>query len=375
MKDLKTIVDEVLAGASDAEIVIDSYDGQTYMPWIFNTEFYTKVNGQFLRKPQKENVIVLNIPNFTLFLNNLEEYLEIARKYYGESKKYFAVDSINFDKKLIHDLLVNASSFEIDNITKYVVTRTNMLKSSNIEKEICLGDMTFEDKNKTITCNVFEKITKLHPNFESPLKFEVKFCDKNSKEEFFLPAVLFGVNGKKEALVSAVQNFHKEQVGEGKNELTKFLDRYFRKVNKNIEKDSVEANVSPNSVVAMTFFFEYLKSLGVKNVQANDFLPLRYYSTLNSKLNNALYLGKNTDDVVENLDKNQFNMTNKFMYLFLRMSEHFDDLEVEYDAIRQCMNVKFLERHFTKKGNIIENIADYLGENAYNFQKENWFSA
>ena len=361
MKNIKDIIENFFVEAHNGQIVIDSYDASNYyMPWVFNTEFETRINGNFLHKPIKDNAFVINISNYDAFLEELTNYLNIARKFYESSKKYFELEGENFDKKLIHDLFVNASTIDLENLTKFVSERKEMLKYSNLESVMELGNYVAEEKNKTINCNVSAKVSKLTANFELPLKFEVKFTDTRTNEEFYLPAVTFGINGKT-AHVAAVQNLHKEQIGTDKNQLTKILDRYFRKVNKDIDEQSVEANVSPNAVVAMTLFFEYLKLLGIKKVQANDFLPLRYYSTLNSKLQNASYSNQNPDEVIENLNKNQFNMTNKLMYLFLRLESHFDNLDAIYDANSGRMIVDIKNKPFSEKDNIVINISKLFG--------------
>jgi len=98
--------------------------------------------------------------------------------------------------------------------------------------------------------------------------------------------------------------------------------------------------VSPNALVSLTMFVSYLKSMGVTQIVARDYQPARYQS-IESRI-----AERKEDEIAkkqqEILDQDQFNITNKFMYLFLRYNYHFPACTCDYDIDQgqMIMNIK-----------------------------------
>ena len=122
--------------------------------------------------------------------------------------------------------------------------------------------------------------------------------------------------------------------------------------------------VSPNALVSLAMFISYLKEKGIKQIIARDFQPARYFS-VESRISNKLE-GDMAQSQKEVLDKDQFNITNKFMYLFLRYNYHFPACEVDYsiDEGKMIMN---LSNEAGKGDNILVELDKTI---ARNFAKE-----
>jgi len=267
-----------------------------------------------------------------------------------------------FVKRLICDLIVNCSVDDFNNIYKYIDCKTKMLSQ---EMHTSLGLGVYETGK--MTKSLFSaSITLNHSCMEQPFRFEVEIMDQN-QNKFYLPAILFGI-ADGVAYVGAVQNFHKEQ----NSELAKKADRYFRKVGDGVDPESIEAQVSPNAVVALALFFEYLKQIDVKKVVAANYLPIRYATKLKSETDREVRKLKNGGERDEGLspreiaenqtNRIQFNATNRFTYLFSRLALHFDNLSFDYDDQTNKIYMTIGSEAFTRKGNIIEDIVDMVQE-------------
>jgi len=153
---------------------------------------------------------------------------------------------------------------------------------------------------------------------------------------------------KDKCYVYAVQQT--KDISEGA--LVKDIDRYLRKVNKGIDKEDIIANVSPSFITALTLFASQMKQMGLKQLVAKDFLPMRYMAVVDAPSANKERLDK--------LDRDQVNMTDKFMYLFLRYNHHFPSCEATYNADSGEM-VMTLNETNKKNDNIIYQF-DELGK-------------
>lgn len=344
MNYFETILRDLFENAKNNKIVIKADGGD----WLYKTKFYVKLAGEDVSL--NEDVPYIDIPDLKLLANKSDLYLKETREFYNDDKEYFMVKNFSFDKHLLYFLFVNMTNYDINNVYQYVDNRTRMIKESKnfSGKTYYLGH--YSDNTK-IDFDIFAKIKKNRSNLETPLDFEINI--KKDNQNFFLPTIHFGVeNGK--VFVAGIQNFYTQQ----ESELAKTLDRYFRKVNKNIESGSLEANVSPNAVVSMAIFFKFLKQHNIKDVEVCDYMPLRYASSLECKKEKFKKQNKNESEVYDLMDKNQFNMTNKLMNLMLRMAVHFDNLLVDYNQTKNQMEIKLTDSETTKNDNIIHKIYD-----------------
>lgn len=349
--EISKIIEEILNEASKGKILIgDKSKGF----WIFYARFYAKIEGVTNAKNNKYPIF--EFPDFDSFISQIEKYLSVAKNFYHEDKEYFDLNDDAFSKKLIFDLFVNATNFDLINFNNYIKKQTDLIKNELDLSEKQIGEFQ--------GLKVFGKFVKNHSNLEAPYKFECCFGDGDQK--FYLPSIYFGF-GEDENYIMAVQNQH----GKQNNDLSKKLDRFFRKVNKDVQENDVISQVSPNALVALTIFLAEAKRRGRENFVAPCFRPVRYHATKIAGLNK-------TDDKFEKHsfdekhDHDQFNITNKFMYLMLRFGHHFSGADVEFDETAEQMQIstKNLTANENDK-NIIQSIFKIVqNKNIYENQKD-----
>ncbi len=339
------IVQKVFDEAKNGRVEIECSDLGN---WIYHVKFLPKVAGAEVKIKDNDPVVI--IPNRENFVNLVDKYLECAEKFYSVDKDYFMLTESGYDEKLFMDLIVNATNYDLNNIESYIEKRTKML-NSNVE----IGTLeNYEFAGLKVSCSA----SKNHSNLEGTHKFSVKFSD-DVGNEFVLPEITFSMLGDV-CFVYAVQS-RKQKEDEQKNAVQKKLDRYFRKVNKDVPEEL--QNVSPNALVAFTCFAEELKKQHAKSMIAPNFMPIRYQS----KISSFSALNKTEEEKQEFLSKHdhdQFNITNKFMDLLFRYNFHFDETEICYDDNTQTMLLEFGEKSKEKRkaaDNIIFDIAS-LGD-------------
>lgn len=336
---IDSLIKDVFNQAQTGIVNIKAKDGSA---WRFFIRFYTEINGC---KTFKENnkAPILFIPNYNAFLEKTRNYLEIAREFYKNDKNYFDLSENEFDKKLFLDLIINASNFDFIDVYKFLDKRQRMLEQKQPEGEYLLGNY----RGLNILC----KIKKNRSNLESPYKFDAIF--KDSENEFLLPSILFGLCDDT-AYVMGIQNFNKIE-----NPLSKKLDRFFRKVNKSVNMEEIEGNVSPNALVSFTIFNEYMQQQNISKFKATAFMPLRYsgnkiagYTHTKTKEEAKTFLKKHNHD--------QYNITNKLMYMFIRYQHHFNNSQTFYDSIKQEITLAVPQENTTSGDNIIYDIANSI---------------
>jgi hypothetical protein len=332
VEDVSRLVKEVFFEASKGLVKIDSKSGY----WNFYLRFYEKING--ISNCYNDKYPVIDIPSYNNFIEAINSYLENASFFYDKDKDYFDLEEESFYKKLILDLFISASNYDFNNIINYIERKNRMLINNTITfDKLILGNYN--------GLEIVAKIDKTTSNLEAPYKMKFYFIDKENNI-FNLPSVTFGLIDNV-AYLMCIQNTNKKQ----DNKLAKSLDRYFRKVNKGIDLNSDISNISPNSLVSLTLFIAYLKNNGIDKIIAFDYLPLRY----NGNKIMIYHKYKDKEELSNALirhDKDQFNMTNKFMYLFKRYCYHFKDCDYYYDDLTRSMQVK-LERVNFSDDNII----------------------
>ncbi len=340
----RNIIEDVINQAKNGIVKIgDSEDNL----WVFYPRFYTNIEGNTTTTNTKYPTI--NIPDYKKFISYVETYLKTAEKFYENESEYFDLKGENFDKKLFLDLIINASFYDFEDIYSYIFNRTKMLQDNVEIGTHFLGN--FYDLKIT------SKISKNYSNLESPYRFDVIFSNEN--HSFQLPSIFFAFQDSK-VYVMAIQNLNKAE----QNPLSKKLDRFFRKVNKNVPTDDIISNVSPNALVALTVFLSYCQKLNKTEVIDQSFQPLRYHSNKVASYNKSKTLDEK-HAFIEKHDKNQFNITNKFLYTFLRYEYHFSNAETFFDDNTQTLHLYLSKENPKIEDNLINEI-----DNSIRNQKE-----
>lgn len=321
----QNIINSVFGQAKNGKVSIESIDLDN---WAFYVKFYTKIAGRL--DPNFDGVSpIINIPNFNNFANLVGKYLAEAKKFYKQDKAYFTLSDKGFEEKLFMDLFVNATNYDLNNIEQFLTLKTKMLAANIKTDTICFGQY----QNCECVCTV----SKNHSNIEGTYKFSIKFVDTFGGQ-FLMPAVTFSIAGDT-AYVFAVQRQINHAQNAEKSQAEKRLDRYFRKINKGVPDEM--QNVSPNALVGFTIFCNFLKSCHISNIVAPDFMPIRYDAKTAAIFKTAKS-ANDEYDMLERHDKDQYNITNKFMDLFIRYNYHFANTSTDYDANTQTMNMQLL---------------------------------
>lgn len=326
---VENILNEVLSQLENGKIEIGD--------WTFHTKL--------LNENSKTNngELSIKINNKKVLIENLMQYFKIANDFYQKDKSYYDLTEENFLKKLLLDLIVNSTNFDLNNFEKHIKQRTEMLKE----------DLTCEQSVQGVyqDADIMIEICKNFSNLEGPYKFNIQF--DNNFHSFKLPSVTFGKIDD-EVFVYCLQGEKEKQT----NLLAKRLDRHFRKANKGVDmNDEILSNVSVSALVSLTIFLTHMKQLGVKKVAAYNFMPIRYNTTLSTKML-RLKEQEAQQEFEEVHNRNQFNITNKFFNTLIRYAHHFG-VGCEYDDIADKMELDLNDKeiHFD---NILFDIEDSM---------------
>ena len=313
---VEKLIKKIFTQAENGEIQIESASQDV---WKFYVNFSSTIS-----KNQSNCGINLSVKNKQVFLSAIMNYLNQARKFYENDKEYFDLTDFGFDEKLVMDLIINATNYDLINIEQYVKKRTAMLLDKSIDcGKFFLGEY--------LGCDIVVQIVKNKSNLESPYKFSIFF--ERDNERFFVPSIYFS-RIKDEINIYAIQAGKDKQI----NKLAKQLDRHFRKVNSGVDmEDEILSQVSPNALISLVVFLAYQKSTGVENIQAVNFMPIRYSSNANAGIR-RLKLEQDQQEFLEKHDKNQFNISNRFLYTLIRYAYHFG-LDYDFDDIHESLSM------------------------------------
>jgi len=311
--DAKKIVEKIFSQAERGEVLIGEDN-----PWCFYAKFAMKKEG---KAPENFDCPIFDIPDFDLFVEKVSTYLEKAKSFYAYDKEYFEITEEEFEEKLFFDLMVNTSYSDQKDIYSAIDRREKMLK------ELPCGEKYIgEYLDKRVYC----KTVKNHSNIESPYKMTISF--KSEEGEFSLPALNFGIVDD-QVYLFAVQNKREKQT----STLAKKMDRYLRKLNAGVDMEDIVSSVSPSAVASLAIFSSICEKNNINEIVAPSFLPIRYNATFfaRDRLSEEI-----KNEGLEQLDRDQFNITNRFSYLFLRHNFHFPSSIADFDEDRGAMKMQ-----------------------------------
>ena len=272
-------------------------------------------------------VPIIQIPNAETFAVLIQEYLNVAEKFYVADKNRFSLYDETLREKLILDLITNTTNYDRNNILSYIDTRTKMLKNPMQTGHYLIG----ETQDFSIKASLLKNPSML----EAPYRFTTYFTAEN-EDKFYLPTITFGVVDDT-VYIYAIQ----AKKGKQTTPIAKKLDRHFRKVNKDVDMEDIIGQVSPNALVSLTIFLSVMQKEGIKKVVAPNFMPLRYQTNLMGEENYFKNNGKgileeqSLEEIIEKHNRQQFGITDKFTYTLLRYCHHFDGCKFDYDDIRE----------------------------------------
>lgn len=352
---LEDVIVDILRQGQTGVVSINASEGK----WDYYMKFLTKIQSS---KLNKNRGIVFNIPNWQDFVYQVKKYLDASEEFYAQDQEYLGLDDYEFTQKRILDLFVNVSPADCDNLNKYVKTRTKMFQS-HVDCTIKnIGELDNYD-----ICASISKNQQSRASFEAPYTFTPFFVNENF-EPFILPSVVFGVVDDKIHLM-AIQNLQRKKQD---YPFAKKMDRMLRKVNSGFdektlaEEDKFLANVSPNALVTLSIFAQYMQDQGLTKVVAPSYLPIRYSNkTENIEQNKRFSV---IDEELAKVDQIQYNMTNKLINTLYRFAEHFPYSSCQYDDT--TMNT-YLKIDTTKPSNMENLIYEITGAVGKDMQMQN----
>ncbi len=334
----KNILLEIFNETANGELLLETEQGAFHK---FRIHFYTRIDGK--TNATDTNIPELQVHNLDEFASAIDNYLEVAEPFFIADQYYFELTNEGYKKKLISDLFASATNYDFQDFYSYLDIKTKQLTSNIHEDYFEFGTLNGAYINA--------KISRNHSNLEGPFNFE--FSADTIGATYSLPSITFGVADDK-VYIYAIKNFNERifnpQTGKYVNTLqngrpilyTRFhenMETYFHTITLKSHTKGVERNVSPNALVSLALFMSFLKTSNVKEIIAPDFMPVRYYAnraTIESKCHSQ---GKSPAEKLEKHDNDQNNITNKFMYLFLRYNSHFPECEICYDDLKQEMHM------------------------------------
>ncbi len=354
-KKLDHLVQDIFREASEGQLFIAK---NTEYEWRYYSRFYSNIEGE--DRTKNKSYPTVRIRNYDEFLAELDEYLKLARDFYEFDRGYQDIqEDHDFDKFLILTLFANADYGDLQDMTKFVQKRSQILKNKQ--------ELTFVDIGEFGKYFCQARTTKNQATLEAPYSFTPHIYDEERGEEYVLPSVTFGVTNNG-VVVYAVQGRKNKQT----NKVAKDMSRYFRKVNEgalmigeedddslgefagtNLRKDIL--NVSPFALVSLTMFFAQMKKQGERKIAAPALLPIRYIAGRHATFMRAKVM--NVADVSPYIQKRediQKNATDNFMHLFARYCFHFHDSEFDYDDMNQRLELEIREQQKTGKNILFE---------------------
>lgn len=315
-------IDEILADifmqAEKGAVELFSDDTK----WIYYLKFFAQTP---FRKIENADGIILKIPNWKQFVSDVENYLKASKYFYEQDQAYMELGNEAFIEKRILDLLINVSPSDCEDMCKFVQTRTKMYKSQDFSKMEHFGTFKNMDLCASITKNI-----KSRASFEAPYAFSPFFASDKG-ESFVLPTVMFGV-ADDTIHIMAIQNLQKDRQT---FEFAKRTDRLLRKVNSGFDQkllapeEQYLANISPNALVSLSIFAQYMQNKGLTKAIVPSYLPIRYANKEQAVLRQ--YKLTAIGEALERVDKIQYNTTNKLAYTLYRFAEHFPKTTCQYD--------------------------------------------
>lgn len=292
---MKEIFEEIIKEAKSGVVVIDND--------LFNVGFNTIITNENIIELSKNELPVLKINDYELFLNLLTKYVN---KTINNKRK---IPNMVFDKNkntikiIITSLLTNLSTLDFENPYSFLNNHINFYQNKLLENTLEYSNIeSFFSSNLEIN-NINTSIM-----METPYKIDIKFT--NNEDSYKLPSIYYGINSKNECFIYSIVNPKNLN-----NDFQKKIKRKLYKINKGLSV----FETSPSAVLSLNIFIELLKIKNIEKIFGVTYLPIRY----NSREQVALNV-KDENKKNELMNRNQLiqtNVTDKFIKTFEAINE------------------------------------------------------
>lgn len=251
-----------------------------------------------------DSIPMIQIRNPDALEKILEEYLQTVKNI---NIKYTHYDSTHQDKYFLYNIWKNATQSDCIFPEQFVRRYINFIKDTTFSEYDELTTLGKIDKNILMIKRQQDLI-----GFETPYVIHLFFTD--GIHIYNLPWIRYGIsankNGEKVAYIYALQQMEDSPCEEYNTQIKQILNS----INKGIKK---YRNVTPSAIASLSIFLGILESHGIYKIEAPDFLILRYAKYKHS----GLYS-------INEQDRIQKNLTDKFLRNFLRLSEQLGNLKI-----------------------------------------------
>ena len=326
---------------------------------VDDTAYYINYNVLICGVPVCEinsDIPTLNIKNPKEFNDCLVRYIMKEVEFLQEN---IFVGNNNLIKNLdeqirysLTHLFIDATNNDFNNPIEYLKLRISFLENDNLKTEFINYKSIYNLDD--INCHIESIVLPQHASYETSYAFCSQVASNDGSDKFDLPKIRYGIKDdgeKQEVYIYAIQGEKKKKV---LNRFEKKINRYLFKINKDVVKDEEYLkyekyselgidefypeniiDVTPKSVLALTIFLKVVKEIGINKVTVAPYLPARYDSKLRGKrayldLFKGIYLKNEMDKkynkVNQEMEDNQFNITNKFIRTFNRVNYHLNNM-------------------------------------------------
>lgn len=305
----------------------------------YNIAFSTKIyNGkEYECKIINDDILIptLMINDKRKFDSLLIEYVNTALEFYDdknfpseilEYKCYDNDNKICKEKVILAMLFANATIEDFNNPCEFLRKRINFMKNDISCKEefgysdILKGDVSLEIKKDVI-------------NNETPYQMIFKVISENG-DEYVFPRIKLGISDDV-VYIYAIQNHNSDNKNQD-NTFYKKINRILYKVGEGFnfaEEDSNEKlkDITSSFLVSLNICVAYLYNSSYSKIIIPSFLIERWNSKIIANLLKANYKKLSSAEVNNLKNEQEYiqnNLTNKLIRTFLRLSCHYNNIDV-----------------------------------------------
>lgn len=312
------------------EIINEARNGRIDCFGIYNIIFNTNIEGNKIEAINSNpNLIIptLNISNKVEFDNVLQEYVIKAINFYDKNNFFEEIrDNETLKQKTLMTILWSNATYEdFNNPVLYIKNRISFLENNpNINVNSYLERLDSTLNIETAKSNIMD---------ETPYCIKMKLLNGNNS--FELPYIYLGINGNT-AYVYAVKNNKKQVV----TTYSKQINRLLYKVNDglDVKEDTFDnygfgnlKDITPSFLLTVNAIVGLLHENGIENVVVPSILVERwnakeiffdYKREMLSKKYSKESVDKALDDLKDEHDRIQSNLTEKLLRVFRRLEFH-----------------------------------------------------
>lgn len=373
-KEIEKILDEIIEEAKTGEINCEflvpiCFDAKILDDGVLKeTTITEEINGCMIP--------TLIIKNKDKVIKSIKSYLDEAEKFYSDD--YHLDDTLFKEKFIIASLLSNMLINDFTDFDQLFRRHYQFIKNDYFNDYI---EPKVIGYSPILKSDIIVQVKKQSIKEETPYAFSIsieKELEDGNKVSYPLPLVRFGIANDK-AYIYAVQEENSNIVKDKK------IERTLRKTGegfdeKNEPRDPVLYpeniySVSPWALVALTISISLLeKEANIREIEAPSFLINRWnapkisYKIWKEKYQRFVSSEKAKEilemkrQVIEEEDERQRNISDKFIRNFLRLSNHFEHIEIDEYQFEKDASLHFHLGEVYKCNNTLLNELYFVSE-------------